>query len=68
MRTATNRRFELAGWILFIVSAVFFTWASWRDGDPLALAGSLFFLFACLVFLVPLHGHRGPEGEGREKG
>jgi hypothetical protein len=68
MRTATKRRFELAGWILFIVSAVFFTWASWRDGDPLALSGSLFFLFACLVFLVPLHGHRVPEGEGREQG
>lgn len=67
MRTSTKRRFERAGWILFIVSAVFFTWASWRAGDMLALAGSLFFLFACLVFLVPLHGHRVPDEKGPEK-
>lgn len=67
MRTSTKRRFELAGWILFIVSAVFFTWASWRAGDMLALTGSLFFLFACLVFLVPLHGHRVPDAKDPEK-
>ncbi|GAB4360347.1 MAG: hypothetical protein Kow00114_13970 [Kiloniellaceae bacterium] len=63
MRNSTKRRFETAGWVLFIVSAVFFIWASWRAGDLLALAGSVFFFLACFVFLVPLHGHRVPDEE-----
>ena len=63
MRNSTKRRVETFGWILFIVSAAFFTWASWRAGDLLALAGSIFFLLACLVFLIPLHGHRVPDRE-----
>lgn len=62
MRLRTNRRFETAGWVLFIVSAVFFICSAWRAGDPLALAGSLFFLLACFVFLVPLHGRRLSDG------
>ncbi|MGD1877307.1 MAG: hypothetical protein ACFB13_07380 [Kiloniellaceae bacterium] len=61
MRHRTKRRFETAGWVLFIVSAAFFIAASWRAGDMLALAGSVFFFLACFVFLVPLHGHRVPD-------
>jgi hypothetical protein len=49
-----QRNASLAGWALFVVSAVFFTAASVRSGDGLALAGSLFFLVACFVFLAPL--------------
>ena len=44
----------LVGWSLFVVSALFFTAASLRAGDGLALAGSLFFLVACFVFLHSL--------------
>ncbi len=48
-----NRKLEVWGWCLFIVSAVFFVASTARSGDTLGLLGSLFFLFACIVFLVP---------------
>ena len=47
-------KWVLAGWLLFIVSALFFIAASWRAGDMLAFLGSLFFLIACFSFLVPI--------------
>lgn len=47
-------KFQLLGWALFILSASFFGAASIRAGDVLSLLGSLFFLFACFVFLIPL--------------
>ncbi|RUV19537.1 MAG: hypothetical protein E5X23_18960 [Mesorhizobium sp.] len=37
----------VAGWLLFIVSALFFIAAAWRAGDLLALGGGIFFLVAC---------------------
>ncbi len=46
-------RWILAGWMLFIVSALFFIVAAWRSGDGLALGGGVFFLIACFAFLVP---------------
>ncbi len=48
-----EQRINLAGWWLFVVSALFFIGASVRAGDMLGLAGALFFLIACVVFLVP---------------
>lgn len=50
----TDRGYQIAGWILFLVSALFFIAASWRAGDVLALAGGVLFLIACVVFLIPL--------------
>lgn len=47
-----SRKFELWGWLLFVVSALFFTLASLRTGDVIGLLGGIFFLLACLVFLV----------------
>ena len=47
-------KFLLWGWILFIVSALFFIWASLRSGDLIGFLGGFFFLLACFVFLVPL--------------
>ncbi|MDP6345152.1 MAG: cytochrome oxidase subunit III [Alphaproteobacteria bacterium] len=49
-----HRKFVLLGWGLFVVSALFFILASLRSGDWLGLAGGLFFLLACIAFLVPL--------------
>ena len=46
--------YQLWGWILFIVCALIFTVSSIRMGDMLMLIGSLFFLAACFLFLVPL--------------
>lgn len=48
-----NRKFELWGWSLFIVSAVFFVASTAISGDVPGLFGSLFFLAACIVFLAP---------------
>ena len=48
-----NRKFDVWGWCLFIVSAVFFVASTVKSGDLLGIIGSLFFLFACIVFLVP---------------
>jgi len=48
----------LAGWLLFIVSALFFIGSAWRSGDCLAFLGGVFFLVACIVFLVPVLSNR----------
>ena len=47
-------KYQLWGWILFIVCALIFIASSIRMGDMLMLIGSIFFLVACFVFLVPL--------------
>lgn len=46
-----NRNINLLGWILFIISALGFIIASW--GHFWSMVGSVFFLVACLVFLIP---------------
>ncbi len=48
-----EHRINLIGWWLFVISALFFIAASVRAGDMLGLAGALFFLVACFVFLLP---------------
>ena len=47
----TNTHINLVGWALFIVSAIGFCIAS--IGNFWAMFGSVFFLLACLVFLIP---------------
>ncbi|MGF1524151.1 MAG: hypothetical protein ACFBSF_17670 [Leptolyngbyaceae cyanobacterium] len=49
-----HRRIQIAGWLLFIASALCFTGSTLQNGDLLGLGGSLFFLVACFVFLWPL--------------
>ena len=46
-----NRRIELIGWILFVVSALGFCIAS--IGSFWSMFGSSFFLLACIIFLIP---------------
>ncbi len=46
-------RFQILGWILFIVSALGFIGSSIRNGDTFGLIGGAFFLVACFVFLIP---------------
>ena len=48
----------LAGWTLFIVSALFFIASAWRAGDGLALVGALAFLVANGAFLVAIYVER----------
>ena len=47
-------KYQLLGWILFIVCAIFFIASSLKNGDTLTLIGSVIFLIACMVFLMPL--------------
>ena len=54
-----GKKFELWGWLLFVVSALLFIVASLRTGDVVGLLGGVFFLLACIVFLA---GYLDPEG------
>jgi hypothetical protein len=47
----SNQTINIIGWILFIISALGFIVASW--GHFWSMFGSVFFLVACLVFLIP---------------
>ncbi len=59
MTRKKQHAWQLWGWVLFIVSALFFIATSLRAGDPLGLFGGIFFLVACFVFLVPLAAEAG---------
>lgn len=50
-RRPSNRQIDFLGWLLFTASAICFLVAAW--GDPWAVAGAIFFLVACLAFMVP---------------
>jgi energy-coupling factor transporter transmembrane protein EcfT len=52
----TRLRYQLWGWVLFVLCALLFLASSVVNGDVLAAAGSLVFLLACGVFLVPVIG------------
>ena len=54
MKSINQLRFQLLGWVLFVFSALFFITSSINAGDLVSLIGGLLFLFACLVFLIPL--------------
>lgn len=54
MSKNNEEKYHWVGWGLFIVCALFFLVSSWKNRDGYALAASLVFLVACLVFLVPL--------------
>ena len=53
-----GEKLELWGWILFVVSALFFIFASLRVGDVIGLLGGLFFFLACVVFLAAFRERR----------
>jgi hypothetical protein len=50
----SDRTVHILGWVLFIFSAVGFIVSGLKSGDLAALIGSVLFLIACLVFLLPL--------------
>ena len=47
-------RYQLWGWILFIICAGFFMASSIKNQDTLGLVASIIFLIACVVFIIPL--------------
>lgn len=46
--------YQLWGWILFIICAVFFITSGLVNKDMFTLVGSVIFLIACIVFIIPL--------------
>ncbi len=50
-RRISNRQIDFVGWVLFVLSATAFIIAS--IGSFWAMCGSVFFLLACLVFIIP---------------
>ncbi len=47
-------KYHIVGWILFIICAIFFMASSLKNQDFLTFIGSVLFLIACIVFLIPL--------------
>lgn len=52
--TKRNLKFDLWGWILFVLCAGFFIASGLKNHDLFSLIGSIIFLIACLVFIIPL--------------
>ena len=46
-----NKIINIAGWVLFLISAIGFIMSSL--GNFWAMFGSIFFFVGCLVFLIP---------------
>ena len=60
-------RFQLCGWGLFVLCAVFFIASSLKNGDILGLVAGIIFLIACFVFIIPLVMNPGGGGNGDQK-
>lgn len=47
-------KYQLIGWSLFILCSIFYIISSIHAHDWFYLAGSIVFLIACVVFMLPL--------------
>jgi hypothetical protein len=61
-------RYQICGWALFVLCAVFFITSSLKNKDILGLVASIIFLLACFVFIIPLvkncrRGNRNQRSE-----
>jgi hypothetical protein len=56
-----SRKAQLAGWSLFILSALSYIADAIHLGDMISLPASLLFLFACIVFVYPILRSRHPH-------
>lgn len=66
-RRLSDRAWTLTGWWLFCVCAGFFIIASVRAADPVALAGSLFFMAANIAFMIPFYRRPNTGGDEHEE-
>jgi hypothetical protein len=53
-----EKNHDRLGWLLFVISAVFFIASSIRNGDMIGLLGGVFFLLVCIAFLASYVGVR----------
>jgi hypothetical protein len=49
-----EKKYNLAGWIFFVVCAGFFIISAIKASDIWYLTGSIIFLAGCVVFIIPL--------------
>ena len=63
-QNTVKARSQLAGWLLFIVCALFFIASSVHNRDILTFIGSVIFLVACIVFIVPVLRASREAGDG----
>jgi uncharacterized membrane protein YhhN len=54
-----ERSMHLAGWLLFVVCALFFIAAGLKNRDTLTIIGGVLFLISCILFIVPLVWTKG---------
>jgi len=54
IRSSMEKKFNLTGWILFIVCAGFFITSAIKANDIWYLVGSFIFLGGCVMFIIPL--------------
>ena len=53
-QTIQEIKYQIVGWILFVICAIFFIASSLKNHDILTFIGSVIFLIACIVFFIPL--------------
>lgn len=53
-QTIQEIKYQIVGWILFTICAIFFIASSLKNHDVLTFIGSVIFLIACIVFFIPL--------------
>ncbi|CAN5678997.1 hypothetical protein BH18ACT11_BH18ACT11_29150 [soil metagenome] len=53
-----DKSYDLWGWLLFVISALFFIVSSIRNGDVIGLLGGVIFFLACMAFLASYVGVR----------
>lgn len=49
---SSNKKIELGGWLLFVLSSVFYIISNVDSGHLISLVGSTLFLLACGVFIA----------------
>ncbi len=50
---------QKAAWLLFLACGIIYTTAAIRDRDILLIAGSIFFVAAVILFLIPERKAKG---------
>lgn len=53
-QTEKEIKYQLAGWVLFVICSLFFIASSLKNNDVLTFIGGTIFLIACIVFIIPL--------------
>jgi len=61
-------KYQIAGWMLFIICAIFFIASSLRNHDTFTFIGSVIFLIACIAFLIPLANSKKTKNETKISG